>query len=219
MPRESKANRQARTLRLIAELRATYPDIHCALYFGDPWELTVATILSAQCTDKRVNLVTPGLFAKYPTLAAFAEYDVAELEEAIRSTGFFRNKAKNIRASAVMLLERFNGVVPQTMDELLTLPGVARKTANCVLGNGYGLAEGIVVDTHVLRLAQRLGLSKHDTPEKIERDLMDLVPDPPEGWILFSHLLIHHGRTYCMARKPNCTDCPLREDCPSADKI
>ena len=219
MARESNTNRQARTLRLIAGMTKAYPDVRCALTFGDPWQLMVATILSAQCTDKRVNEVTPGLFKQFPTPKRFAECDVADLEDAVRSTGFFRNKAKNIQASAKLLLAEFDGVMPQTMAELLTFPGVARKTASCVLGNAFGLAEGIVVDTHVIRLANRLGLSKETSPDKIERDLMDLVPGEPEGWILFSHLIQRHGRTVCMARKPNCTDCPLREDCPSADKI
>lgn len=219
MMRESKANRLTRTRRLIAAMKAAYPDVRCALTFGDPWELMVATILSAQCTDKRVNEVTPGLFAEFPTPASFATAPLPAIENAIRSTGFFRNKAKNIQGAARMLLNDFAGQVPQTMAELLRFPGVARKTANCVLGNAFGLAEGIVVDTHVIRLANRLGLTKETSPDKIERDLMPLVPGKPDGWILFSHLIQRHGRTYCLARNPNCTDCPLRADCPSADKV
>jgi endonuclease III len=219
MPRESKANRLLRTERLIAGMKKAYPDVRCALTFGDPWELMVATILSAQCTDKRVNEVTPGLFKQFPTPKRFAAAKLPAIEEAIRSTGFFRNKAKNIHASAKLLLTDFDGVMPRTMIELLTFPGVARKTASCILGNAFGLAEGIVVDTHVIRLAGRLGLSKQTTPEKIERDLMELVPGGPEEWILFSHLIQRHGRTACMARNPHCPGCPLREDCPSADTV
>jgi endonuclease-3 len=219
MGRESKANLAARTKRIIAGLKKAYPEVKCALHFGDVWQLMVATILSAQCTDKQVNRVTGPLFERFPTLESFAGAKRADIEEAIRSTGYYRNKAKHIQESAIALRDRFDGVVPQTMDELLTLPGVARKTANCVLGNGYGRAEGIVVDTHVIRIANRLKLTSAKDPKKIERDLMALVPDKPEGWILFSHLIIHHGRTYCMARNPNCVDCSIRQDCPSADKV
>ncbi len=218
MPRESKANLIARTERIIAGLRKAYPEVKCALHFGDVWQLMVATILSAQCTDKQVNKVTGPLFKQFPTLESFADARREAIEEAIRSTGYYRNKAKHIQESAIALRDRFDSVIPRTMDELLTLPGVARKTASCVLGNGYGLAEGIVVDTHVIRIANRLKMTTASDPKMIERDLMAIVPNKPEGWILFSHLIIHHGRTYCMARNPNCADCPIRSDCPSADK-
>jgi len=180
-------------------------------------QLLVATILSAQCTDKRVNVVTQDLFKRHRTVKSFADVPQAELEEEIHSTGFFRNKAKNIRGAAAMILSDFGGKVPDTMADLLTLPGVARKTANCVLGNAFGKNEGVVVDTHVKRLAGRLGLSKQKTPEKIELDLMPLFPQ--NDWALLSHLLIFHGRTYCMARNPNCPDCPLADLCPSAGKV
>jgi endonuclease-3 len=219
MPRESKANLTARTHRIIAGLRKAYPEVKCALHFGDVWQLMVATILSAQCTDKQVNKVTGPLFEKFPTLDSFAAAKRTDIEQAVHATGFYRNKAKHIQESAIALQDRFDGKVPQTMEELLTLPGVARKTASCVLGNGYGLAEGIVVDTHVIRIANRLKFTKEKDPKKIERDLMAIVPDKPEGWILFSHLIIHHGRTYCMARNPSCADCPIRCDCPSADNV
>jgi endonuclease-3 len=219
MARESQTNRRARTERLVAAMTKAYPDVRCALTFGDPWELLVATILSAQCTDERVNMVTPDLFRQFPTIESFARAKLPTIEKAIHSTGFFRNKAKHIQGSARMLLADFDGRVPRTMKELLRLPGVARKTANCVLGNAFGLAEGVVVDTHVIRIANRLGLTKEKSPEKIERDLMELVPGQPEGWILFSHLTQRHGRTVCMARNPNCTDCPIRRDCPSAENV
>ena len=180
-------------------------------------QLLVATILSAQCTDKRVNIVTKDLFKRYRSVKAFAEASQDELERQVRTTGFFRNKAKNIRASAARIVERFGGKVPDTMEELLTLPGVARKTANCVLGSAFGKNEGVVVDTHVMRLSGRLGLSRRKTPEKIEIDLMDLFAR--DDWGLLSHLLIFHGRNFCMARKPNCPECPLAAVCPSAGKI
>ncbi len=217
MPRESKANLTKRTAKLLAVLKRTYPDADCALNRSNPFQLLVATILSAQCTDVRVNIVTQTLFVKYPSMAAFAEADQAELEDDIRSTGFFRNKARNIRASASKVQADFDGQVPRTLDELLTLPGCARKTANCVLGAAYGLAEGIVVDTHVMRLAGRLRMTRHDQPVKIERDLVKIVPH--DEWIHFSHLLIHHGRAICRARKPNCPACPIAELCPSAGKV
>ncbi|MDP6637164.1 MAG: endonuclease III [Phycisphaerae bacterium] len=217
MPRESKANRIRRVADLIAKLKSAYPDADCALRHGNPLKLMVATILSAQCTDKRVNVVTRTLFKKYKTPRDYASAPPGELEDEIRSTGFFRNKAKNIRGACAKIISDFGGKVPRTMDQLLTLPGVARKTANCVLGNAFGVAEGVVVDTHVIRLSGRLGLTKHKDPVKIERDLMELVP--PEEWILWSHLLIFHGRAICDARKPDCENCPLAELCPSAGKL
>ena len=199
---------------IIRLLHVAYPDATCALDHKNAFELLVATILSAQCTDVRVNKVTPGLFAKYPTPLAFAEADRTELEAAVLSTGFYRNKAKNIQEMAQRLVEVFGSEVPSTMDELLTLAGVARKTANVVLGTAYAIAAGVVVDTHVRRLSNRLGLTQHDDPEKIERDLMALVPR--SEWINFSHSLILHGRQVCDARKPRCAVCVLNALCPSA---
>ncbi len=198
---------------LIAALQRAYPDAACALSHHDPFQLLVATILSAQCTDVRVNMVTPKLFAAYPDAAAMSRAGQEELETIIRSTGFYRNKAKSIRGASTRVMETFGGRVPKTMEELLTLPGVARKTANVVLGVGYGIAAGIVVDTHVERLSRRLGLSKGKNPEAIEQDLMKVVPR--EGWIEFSHLLIDHGRQVCQARKPACDRCPVATFCPS----
>ena len=195
-------------------LHETYPDAHCELNFNNALELLVATILSAQCTDERVNQVTPVLFARYPTAQALAEADIHELEEIVRSTGFYRNKAKNIQSAARRIVEVYGGEVPSDMNELLTLGGVARKTANVVLGNVFGIAEGIVVDTHIKRLSERLGLTTETTPEKIERDLMALTPR--EEWIVLSHLLVFHGRRVCNARKPNCTICVISHLCPSA---
>jgi len=217
MPRESKANLIRRVARLIAKLKKAYPEAGCALRHGDPLRLLVATILSAQCTDKRVNLVTKTLFKKYKTPGDYAEASQRTLENEIRSTGFFRNKAKNICGACAKIINDFDGKVPRTMAQLLTLPGVARKTANCVLGNAFGLAEGVVVDTHVIRLSGRLALTKHKEPVKIERDLIEIVP--PEEWILFSHLLIFHGRAVCAARKPDCDNCCVAELCPSARKV
>lgn len=199
---------------ILTELHAAYPDAECALHHKNAFELLVATILSAQCTDERVNKVTPALFARFPTPAAMAAAEQEELEELVRSTGFYHNKAKNILGAARRLVEAYDGEVPQTMDELLTLPGVARKTANVVRGVCFGLADGVVVDTHVKRLAQRLALTPQQTPEKIERDLMELTPK--EEWINLSHLLIFHGRQVCDARKPRCGVCTLVELCPSA---
>ena len=217
MPRESKANLTRRIAKLIAKLKKAHPDAGCALTHGNPLRLLVATILSAQCTDKRVNVVTKTLFKKYKTPADYASASQEALENEIRSTGFFRNKARNIRGACAKIISDFDGQVPRTMAQLLTLPGVARKTANCVLGNAFGLAEGVVVDTHVIRLSGRLGLTKHTEPVKIERDLMAVVP--PEEWILFSHLLIFHGRATCSARKPDCDNCCLAKLCPSAGKV
>jgi len=216
VPRESKANLKKRTARVVAALKKAYPTASCALDRSNPFELLVATILSAQCTDARVNEVTRTLFKKYRSAADFAKADQAELENDIRSTGFFRNKARNIRAAAAKVLSDFGGEVPRTMAELLTLPGAARKTANCVLGAAYGVAEGVVVDTHVKRLAGRLGMTTHTDPVKIERDLMDLVST--KDWIRFSFLLIHHGRAVCSARKPDCPNCCVSDLCPSAGK-
>jgi endonuclease III len=202
---------------IIRLLRKSYPQARTALEFRNPLEILVATILAAQCTDKRVNMVTPALFRKYPTAEAFARADRAELEREIRSTGFFRNKAKAIIGASRRIAEAYGGVVPDTMEELVTLPGVARKTANIVLSAGYGKAEGIAVDTHALRLSRRLGLSAFDDPVKVERDLMALVPRP--DWLDFNSLLVEHGRAVCQARKPKCPECVLRKLCPSAAKL
>ncbi|MCS7038480.1 MAG: endonuclease III [Anaerolineae bacterium] len=199
---------------IIRRLRQVHPDARCALDHRNAFELLVATILSAQCTDERVNQVTPALFARYPTPAAMAAADRGELEEAIRPTGFYRNKARHIQEAAQRIAHDFGGEVPASMEALTTLPGVARKTANVVLGVAYGLAEGIVVDTHVARLANRLGLSRQTDPNKIEQDLM--VITPREEWIDLAHLLIFHGRRVCTARKPDCPNCVLNDLCPSA---
>lgn len=199
---------------ILVLLRAAHPDAQCALDHTNPLELLVATILSAQCTDERVNKVTPQLFARYPTAEALAAADLADLEEIIRSTGFYHNKAKNIQAASQRIVQEYQGRVPDKMDDLLTLPGVARKTANVVLGTAYGVADGIVVDTHVKRLSDRLGLTQETSPEKIERDLMALAPRPE--WIDLAHLLIFHGRRVCNARKPDCRNCVLNQLCPSA---
>jgi endonuclease-3 len=205
---------QQRTLSVIAALRREYPDARCALNHTNPLELLIATMLSAQCTDERVNIVTAQLFRKYRTPQDYLDVDQSELERDIHSTGFFRNKAKNIQGACRVMLEKFNGAVPQTMDELLTLPGVARKTANVVMGNAFGLASGVVVDTHVSRLSQLLDLTDEKTPEKIERDLAALVPR--EDWIMFPHLIISHGRAVCQARRPACAECVLEKLCPSS---
>lgn len=200
---------------IIKILRREFPESRTALRFETPFQILVATILAALCTDERVNKVTPGLFRKYPTAAAFASADREELENEIRSTGFFRIKAKNILGAAKKIVEDFGGRVPETMTELLMLPGVARKTANIVLSAGYGKAEGIAVDTHVRRLAGRLGLSRESDPEKIEGDLMRIVPR--EDWLDLNSMLVDHGRKTCRARKPDCPACPIRHLCPSAD--
>ena len=205
-----------RVAAILDALRKAYPDVVCALHHNNAWELTVATILSAQCTDVRVNLVTPKLFKTFPTPKAMSVASLPELEELIRTTGFFRNKAKSIQGAAQVVTERFGGRVPQTMEEILALPGVARKTGNVVLGSWYGIAAGVVVDTHVMRLSRRLELTKETTPEKVERDLMKIIPQ--DRWIAFSHELIHHGRQICVARKPRCVDCRLEKLCNSADK-
>jgi endonuclease III len=203
-----------RVAKLIEALPQVYPDAHTELNFKTPLELLIATILSAQCTDKRVNMVTPALFKKYRTAKDYARAPQAELENAIKSTGFYRNKTKSIRAATSTIAEKFGGKVPDSMEKLRELPGVGRKTANVVLGNAFGKNEGIVVDTHVTRLSQRLGLTKQSDPVKIERDLMRLVPR--EEWARFPHLLIWHGRRICHARNPRCEECPLALDlCPS----
>jgi len=201
----------------IARLKTAYPKARTALYWSNPLELLVATILSAQTTDVRVNAVTPNLFAKYPTAADYAGADPTELEEDIRPTGFFRNKAKSLRGMARALADDHGGEVPRTMDELVALPGVGRKTANVVLGNAFGIDEGVVVDTHVRRLSNRLGFTTQNDPEKIERDLMQTVPN--RDWTVFSHLLILHGRSVCKARKPACVDCVVNDLCPSAFEV
>jgi endonuclease III len=205
-----------RIRQILSRLDATYPGVKCALHHSSAWELLVATILSAQCTDVRVNMVTPGLFKKYPTPQAFAALEPQELELDIRSTGFFRNKAKSVVGAARKLISDFGGAVPDEMDKLLTLPGVARKTANVVLGSWFGKAEGVVVDTHVHRISRRLELTVNDDPKTIEQDLMKLIPR--ERWIAFAHQLIHHGRALCLARSPKCADCPLENLCHAADK-
>ncbi|HEX8723747.1 MAG TPA: endonuclease III [Pyrinomonadaceae bacterium] len=211
---EAPPEEKKRVRRLIGLLRKEYPEARCSLDHANALELLVATILSAQCTDERVNAVTAGLFRKYRTWEDYASAPAEELEREIRPTGFFRNKAKSIRGACRLIGERHGGSVPRTMDELLGLPGVARKTANVVLGNAYGIASGVVVDTHVARLSARLGLSAEKSPEKIERDLTGVVPEA--DWIDFSHLLIAHGRKVCKARTPLCGECALARLCPSA---
>ena len=205
-----------RVNEILKRLDQRYPDATCALQHNSAWELLVATILSAQCTDVRVNLVAPVLFDKYPTPEAFATLQPEELEDDVRSTGFFRNKSKSVVGAARKLISEFGGQVPRTMDELLQLPGVARKTANVVLGTWYKIADGVVVDTHVQRISRRLELTKHEDPRKIEQDLMKVIPR--DKWIIFAHQIILHGRALCIARKPKCADCPLEDLCHAADK-
>lgn len=202
---------KSRARRIDRELAKLYPDAHCALHHKNALELLVATILSAQCTDARVNLVTPALFKRYPNAKAFAEADPAELETMIKSTGFFRNKAKSIRECCKAIVEQHGGEVPRTMEELVPLPGIGRKTANVILGNAFGIP-GIPVDTHVGRLSRRMGLTEHDDPVKVEADLMQLIP--PEEWTDFDHRMIFHGRQVCHSRKPNCEGCVLKKICP-----
>jgi endonuclease-3 len=206
----------ARVALILEILARTYPGVVCALTHRNAWELTVATILSAQCTDVRVNLVTPALFKTFPTPKAMVAASLLEIEELIRTTGFFRNKAKSIKGAAELVVSKFGGKIPQTMEEILLLPGVARKTANVVLGSWYGIALGVVVDTHVMRLSRRLELTKETSPVKIESDLVKILPQ--DRWINFSHELIHHGRQVCVARKPRCVDCTLETLCYSSDK-
>jgi endonuclease-3 len=208
MPSDPRKKRVRRILEVLAKL---YPDAHCALDFENPLQLLVATILSAQCTDVRVNLVTPALFARYPNACAFAEADLGDLEKAIQSTGFFRNKARSIKNCCQILVDQHAGCVPGSMEELVPLPGVGRKTANVILGNAFGVP-GITVDTHVGRLSRRLDLTEHEDPVKVERDLMALIPQ--KDWTMFSHRLIFHGRQVCFARKPNCPGCALNKVCP-----
>ena len=193
-----------------------YPGVTCALHHSNAWELLVATILSAQCTDKRVNMVTPGLFRKYPTIRDFASAKQEELAQDIRSTGFFNNKSKSVIGAARKILSDFGGEIPRDIDQLLTVPGAARKTANVVLGTAFGIASGVVVDTHVQRISRRLDLTKETDPVKIEKDLVKIIPK--EKWILFSHQIIHHGRALCIARNPRCAECRLEPLCYSKDK-
>jgi endonuclease-3 len=210
------SERKERVNKILAILDQLYPAATCALHHRNAWELLVATILSAQCTDKRVNEVTPHLFRKYPTIEDFAATSQQELAQDIRSTGFFNNKAKSLIGAAKKILTDFGGKVPTTMEEMLTIPGVARKTANVVLGTAYGIPSGIVVDTHVRRIARRLDLTLATDPDKIEQDLMEVIPR--EKWISVSHQLIHHGRNLCIARNPRCHECPLDPLCYAADK-
>ena len=212
--RESAAARAQRAGAILARLRVAYPDARCALDHADAYQLLVATILSAQCTDARVNLVTPAFFARYPTPEDLARAEPAEVEALIRSTGFFRNKTRSLIGMAQALVAEHRGLVPRTMEELRVLPGVGRKTANVILGNAYEINEGITVDTHVTRLSRLLGLTRHDEPVRIEQDLMPLFPR--EDWALVSHLLIFHGRQVCVARRPRCPECVLADLCPSA---
>jgi endonuclease-3 len=214
--RTAKPTSPERVAAILGILETTYPNVVCALNHKNAWELTVATILSAQCTDARVNLVTPELFRRFPTPAAMAQASLPELEELIRTTGFFRNKSKSIKGAAELVTKEYKGQIPQTMEEMLRIPGVARKTANVVLGSWFGIASGVVVDTHVLRLTRRLELTKNTTPEKIEQDLEKIIPQ--DHWIAFSHELIHHGRQICIARNPRCADCTLEKLCNSLDK-
>jgi endonuclease III len=206
----------ARVKTILAKLDEAYPAVTCALHHDNPFQLLIATILSAQCTDERVNQVTQTLFQKYPTPEAFAYANPTEVEQEIRPTGFFRNKTKSIIGASKRIVEVFHGEVPRTMEELLTIPGAARKTANVVLGTAFGIASGVVVDTHVIRLSGRLDLTKHTDPKNIEQDLMQIIPQ--DKWILFSHQLIWHGRKICNARKPKCVECNLEKICYSKDK-
>jgi endonuclease-3 len=203
--------RRKRARQIDAKLAYLYPDAHCALHHKNALELLIATILSAQCTDVRVNMVTPALFQRYPDAHAFANADSAELERMIQSTGFFRNKAKNIKACCEQIVKNHGGDVPRTMDELVPLPGIGRKTANVILGNAFGVP-GIPVDTHVTRLSNRMGLTEHEDPVKIEKDLMELIPK--DDWTMFGHRMIFHGRQVCHARKPKCEECVLKKICP-----
>lgn len=212
--RESKSQRQARTQEIIKLLKRAHPDAKCALNHSNAFELLIATILSAQCTDERVNIVTADLFRKYRKPEDYLKVRDTELQQDIRTTGFFRNKTKSIQGACKVLIEEFGGEVPRTMEELLRVPGAARKTSNVVLGVAYGIAEGVVVDTHVSRLSQRLKLTRQNDPVKIEKDLMELVPK--KDWIIFSHLLIFHGRRVCKARRPLCEECVVERLCPSS---
>lgn len=204
-------DRKQRARKIVRVLAKTYADAVCALNHDSPFQLLAATILSAQCTDERVNMVTPELFRRWPTAHELAEAPQAEVEEVVKSTGFFRAKAGNLIGMAKGLVEKHNGELPQTLEELIVLPGVGRKTANVLLGTAFGIPSGVVVDTHVKRISQLLGLTESDSPEQIERDLMDLLPE--KEWINFSHRLIHHGRQICIARRPRCAECPLLRHC------
>ena len=212
-PRKSRS-KKLRAQEVLIRLKAEYPDATCSLDYETPMQLLVATILSAQCTDERVNKVTPALFGKYPTAEAMATAELSDIEELVRSTGFYRNKSKNIQGSCRMIVEEFGGEVPRTMPELLKLPGVARKTANVVLAHAFGINAGVTVDTHVKRLTNRLGLTDYQDPKRIERDLMQLLPQP--DWENWSIRLIYHGRAVCSARKPECDRCFLSDLCPSS---
>ena len=217
MPRpKTAAERKERTQRILTILNEMFPNVTCALTHSNAWELLVATILSAQCTDKLVNQVTPGLFRKYPTIQDFAAMSPEVLAQDIKQTGFFNNKAKSVVGAARKILADFRGEVPQNIEDLLTVPGAARKTANVVLGTFFGIASGVVVDTHVMRISQRLDLTKSSDPVNIEKDLVKIIPK--DRWILFSHQLIHHGRSLCVARKPRCAECPLDTLCYAKDK-
>jgi endonuclease III len=217
METEIETEKKKRVLKIVELLEKEYPDAKTALHYTSPLELLIATMLSAQCTDKRVNMVTKTLFKKYKTVEDYANADLAKLEEEIRSTGFYRNKARNIKNAGKILVEKYNSQVPRTMEELTELPGVARKTANIVLSNAYGIIVGVAVDTHVRRLAQRLGLTENKDPNKIEADIMQIVPKAQ--WERITDLLIFHGRNVCMARKPKCSICVLNKICPSAFKV
>lgn len=213
---KNAAERKQRVTKILEGLDQLYPNATCALHHRTPWELLVATILSAQCTDKRVNEVTPGLFAKYPTIRDFANANQPELASDIRSTGFFNNKSKSVIGAAKKILNDFKGEIPRNIDELLTVPGAARKTSNVVLGTAFGIASGVVVDTHVHRVSRRLDLTKKDDPVRIEQDLIKIIPK--DRWILFSHQVIHHGRNLCIARRPRCAECLLDPICYAKDK-
>jgi endonuclease-3 len=217
MVRENLLTRTARAQRIMAGLAAAYPDAHCELNYSNPLELLIATILSAQCSDRQVNIVTAELFNSYRIAADYAGAPLAELENAIRRIGLYRNKAKNIKAACQTLVEKHGGQVPRTMEELTALSGVGRKTANVVLGNAFGVNVGVVVDTHVARLSQRLGLSSQTAPEKIEADLQALAPQ--KNWMQLSHWLIWHGRRRCFARSPQCPECEIKADCPTGQKV
>jgi endonuclease III len=217
MPRISRKAQTARALEVMNRLKVHYPDATCSLDYETPFQLLVATILSAQCTDERVNKVTPLLFARFPDAQSMAEANPEEIEDLVKSTGFFRNKAKNIQAAAQKIIREFDGIVPNTMEQLITLPGAARKTANVVLAHAYGINAGVTVDTHVKRLSNRLGFTTHDDPGKIEKDLMKILPQP--DWENWSIRLIYHGRATCDARKPDCASCFLADVCPSAAQL
>ena len=214
MLHESLKDKIPRAKKIVKALKKTYPDAECSLNFGNIHQLMVATILSAQCTDERVNIVTKDLFKKYTSVKDFAEVDVKQLETDIHSTGFYKNKAKSIKTSAQQLLKHHNGSIPKTLDELVKLTGVGRKTGSVVLGAGYGLSEGIVVDTHVIRISNLLKLTNHKDAVKIEKELMKILPK--KDWIIFTHMLIDHGRAVCIARRPDCANCTLKHLCPSA---